>query len=114
MSHEFSKIPHRSLNKQMKMIFHENIAVEFYLINMKRCGKQAKELLLVFFGSEYLFALVPPARDMVCRAGILNSQRSCHKPILYKRSVSVNAKELTPLTTLHVNRFIILFLEIFQ
>lgn len=79
MSHEFSKIAQRGLNKQMKMIIHESIAVECYLINVKRCGKDSKELLLVFLGSEYLFALVSPTCDVIYRTGILNSQRSCHK-----------------------------------
>jgi hypothetical protein len=78
VTHEFAKVPQGSLHQKMEMIAHQNIAVEFYSIDIQRMGQFLKKLSPVAIVPKYCLLFVAPAGHMVHGIWILHPKRSRH------------------------------------
>jgi hypothetical protein len=78
VTHEFPKVRQGSLHQKMEMIGHENIAVEFYRIDIQRMGQFLKEFYSVAIVSKYCLLFIAPAGHMVQGIRILHPKRSRH------------------------------------
>jgi hypothetical protein len=78
VAHEFAKVPQGSLHQKMEMIGHENIAVDFYRIDIQRMSQFLKELSPVAIVPKYCLLFIAPAGHMVYGIWILHPKRSHH------------------------------------
>jgi hypothetical protein len=78
VTHEFAKVSQGSLHQKMEMIGHENIAVEFYRIDIQRMGQFLKELSSVTIVPKYCLLFIAPAGHMIHGIRILHPKRSRH------------------------------------
>ena len=88
VTHEFAKVPQGSLHQKMEMIGHENIAVEFYRIDIQRMGQFLKELPPVAIVPKYCLLFIAPTGYMVHGIWILHPKRSRHTR-LYSTFLSI-------------------------
>jgi len=73
MAHELAKIAERSFNQKVEVIVHEDIGMKFDGVDIEGLGKYAEKGLPVFIVKEDFSAFIPPARDVIHRARILDA-----------------------------------------
>ena len=71
--HEFTKVPEGRFEQHMKVIGHENVAVEFDGIDRGRLGKNVQKLQTIRIIPEDFFLFIPPAGNMIDCTGKLYS-----------------------------------------
>jgi len=84
------------LNQQMKVIGHQNVGNKVDTESFTAIGQSIHKSTAVSVSDKDILAAVAPVHHMVVGARILDSQRSCHKPLFTHFINSVNLKDLTP------------------
>jgi len=87
VAHEFAEVAERGLHQKMEMVVHENIGVEFYGIDVQGLEEDAEKRFPVFFTLKDVFSFISPARYVVHRARILDTQWPGHSSFYNKSSV---------------------------
>jgi hypothetical protein len=96
MTHKLAQIGIGGLNQQMKMIGHQNVSNKFDTESFTAIGQGINKSTAVGVIDKDILATIAPVHHMVIGARILDSQRSCHKPLFTHFINFVNFKDLTP------------------
>jgi hypothetical protein len=96
MTHKLAQIGMGGLNQQMKVIGHQNVGNKVDTESFTAIGQSIHKSTAVSVSDKDILATVAPVHHMVVGARILDSQRSCHKPLFTYFINSVNLKDLTP------------------
>jgi hypothetical protein len=98
--HEFTEVSKGSFNQKMKMVVHQDIAVEFYGINIHGLDKSLQKGFSIDVVPEDGLLFIATAGDVIYGIRILHPKRSCHNTKLAFSYINVNKEELTPLLSL--------------
>jgi hypothetical protein len=96
MAHKFAQISQGSLNQQMKVVIHHNVADQLDIESFTAIDQGINKSAAVSVSDKYILAPVAPVHHMVIGTRILYSQRSCHMPLIILFVWYVNLKDLTP------------------
>ena len=80
----------------MKVIGHQNVSNKFDTESVTAIGQCINKSTAVNVSDEDILATVAPVHHMVIGARILDSQRSCYKPLFSHLIIFVNYKDLIP------------------
>jgi hypothetical protein len=80
----------------MKVVGHQTVGNKFDTESFTAIGQGINKAAAVSVSDKDILATVAPVHHMVIGARILDSQRSCHKPLFTHFINLVNLKDLTP------------------
>ena len=78
VAHELLEIGERGLDEQMKVVLHQDVGRNRYLINIGGFLQQSQKGRAVLIVREYLLPCIAPAHDMVVGILKLNAERPRH------------------------------------
>ena len=96
-SHKVRQIAQGGFNQKMKMVAHEDISMQFHVVNLEVLDKGQKESSPISVVSENVLSFVPTAGDMINSIGILDSEWPGHSLLLPYANRIVNIEDLTPI-----------------
>lgn len=78
VAHKFAEVADGGFHKQVKVVGHEDIAVELYCVDVERLIEYLEKLLSVGILPEDVILFISTAGDMIKCAWILNAKRTRH------------------------------------